>query len=325
MSEMVARLVAATGIRESDVRRIMLTAPIKYKTYPILKRSGKKRMISQPTPEVKILQRALARIFLNHLPIHPAATAYRQGMSLVDNVTPHLQAGPILKMDFRDFFPSIRSEDWESYCRETGCLTDPQDILLTSHLLFQRPKGGRVLRLAIGAPSSPVMSNILMMKIDTAIADKMSEDQITYTRYADDLTFSAKRTGYLVKTISDVASIIRAHQFPKLALNAEKTTYITKRYGRYVTGLTITNDGQISIGRDKKRLIRATVHRSAKGELSKDETQILAGMLAYVNAVEPGFIDVLRAKYGPDVIEAAQKVYLIGHRPQPHKPPLAPS
>jgi len=180
------------------------------------------------------------------------------------------------------------------------------------------------MRLAIGAPSSPVMSNILMMKIDTQIATKMLEDDIIYTRYADDMTFSARRTGYLVKTISDVASIIRSNQYPKLSLNTEKTTYITKKYGRYVTGLTITNEGTISIGRDKKRLIHSTVHRAKNGLLSKDESQILAGMLAYVNAVEPHFIEVLKNKYGAETLEKARKVYLLGHRPPPHKPPLAP-
>lgn len=325
MSEIVARLVVETGIRPADIRRIMYTAPVKYKTYQIQKRSGKLRTISQPTPDVKIVQRALARVFLDQLPIHSAATAYRSGISLRENVIPHLEAGPILKMDLRDFFPSIRSQDWVSYCNETGCLTDPEDILLTSHLLFQRPKGSRVMRLAIGAPSSPVVSNLLMMRIDTAIANKVAEDEITYTRYADDMTFSARRTGYLVRTISDVASVLRAHPHPKLAINAEKTTYVTKKYGRYITGLTITNDEKISIGRDRKRSIHAAVHGALHREISKDQSQILAGMLAYVNAVEPEFLETLKRKYGSDAVLGLTKAYYPGHKLGDHRPPLASS
>lgn len=323
MRNVVPRLVVATGIKESEVRSIMLGAPTRYKTYEVSRPSGRPRQISQPAPDVKILQRALVRILISKLPVHPAATAYRPGSSILQNALPHVGAGPILKMDFRDFFPSIRSDDWGRYCRETECLTDPEDILLTSHLLFHRPKGGRVMRLAIGAPSSPAVSNALMFDIDSRIFERVSKDKIIYTRYADDLTFSAPRTGYLVRTISDISKIVRDTRYPKLAVNADKTTYITKKFGRYVTGLTITNDGEISIGRDNKRKIHAAVHRSTVSNINKSERQILSGMLAYVNAVEPDFIEKLIAKYGVDAINNIKRAYHKGHKTKPHEPPLA--
>ena len=323
MRNVVARLVIATGIKESEVKSIMFGAPVRYKTYPVSRPSGRDRIISQPTAEVKILQRALVRVLLEHLPVHQASTAYRPGSSVLQNALPHVHAGPILKMDFKDFFPSIRSEDWVRYCHQTGCLTEPEDILLTSHLLFHRRRGARVMRLAIGAPSSPAVSNALMFEIDSKIQEVTSADKITYTRYAYDLTFSAPRTGYLVNTISDVSKIIRDTRYPKLTINADKTTYVTKRFGRRVTGLTITNDGEVSIGRDNKRKIHAAVHRAKNDKLSEPEMQMLSGMLAYVNAVEPDFLSKLTKKYGIDVIIRIKKALRLGKKLKPHEPPLA--
>ena len=323
MTRITAKLALEVGLKEADVRRIMLNAPVRYKTYPVSRPSGRPRLISQPTAEVKILQRALCRVLLDGLPVHSAATAYRKGHSIADNVRPHLEAGPILKLDLKDFFPSIRSQDWVSYCRDTGCLTEPEDVFLTSHLLFHRRRSARVMRLAIGAPSSPVVSNIMMFNIDRLIAEKVSEDHITYTRYADDMTFSALRTGYLVRTISDVAKIIRNNPYPKLELNDQKTTYVTKKFGRRVTGITITNDGDASIGHERKRKVRAAVHRAKLGTLSKDELRVLSGMLAYINVAEPSFLDKLGQKYGADTINRIKKAYFEGNKLPPHDPPLA--
>lgn len=325
MSRLLSMMVSETGMSEGDLRRIIYNAPARYRTYRIAKRSGGWREISQPTPEVKFAQRALVRVLLSKLPIHACATAYRPGYSIRENVEPHKDAGPILKMDFRNFFPSIRSRDWQSYCRETGCLEEPEEIFLTSQLLFQKPRGGQILRLAIGAPSSPILSNILMYKIDEMIRSKVAEDHIVYTRYADDMTFSARRTGYLVRTISDVAKIIRNADYPKLEINGDKTTYVTKKYGRHVTGLTISNDGEISIGRENKRKIHAAVFNAKKHGAEKSDLQILAGMLAYVKSVDPAFFSVLSRKYGSDTIERLQKSYYLGHKPPRHSPPIAKS
>jgi len=162
VSEIVRVLSIETGLPDSAVRKIMTSAPVRYKEYRIPKRSGGMRQIAQPAREVKLLQRAFVSTFLTSLPIHQSATAYRAGSSIRDNAAPHVGHGPILKLDFRDFFSSIRSQDWVSYCRDFGCLQSEEDVHLTASLLFQRQSGHRLLRLAIGAPSSPMLSNILI-------------------------------------------------------------------------------------------------------------------------------------------------------------------
>ena len=85
-----------------------------------------------------------------------------------------------------------------------------------------------------------------MFDFDLAIAEALAQDHVIYTRYADDLTFSAPRTGHLVNVEKIVRATLRALQYPKLTVNDDKTTRVTGKYGRKVTGLTLTNDGKVS-------------------------------------------------------------------------------
>jgi hypothetical protein len=304
-------LIRETGLSEHDVRRIVSSAPLRYKTYEIAKRAGGTRIISQPARELKALQRILSKEILNHQPIHPAATAYRRGVSIKANASAHADNGPILKMDFKDFFPSITEKDWIAYCRKYSLFNgDMEDIFITTKILFRRYRGVQFLRLAIGAPSSPVLSNILMYDFDTKVFDTTARDQVKYTRYADDLTFSAKRTGFLVHVREILQRIIRETPFPSLTVNDSKTVLATRKYKRMVTGLILTNDGEVSIGHQRKRQIHAGVHYQIQGKLDAAAQAQLAGMLAFVNAVEPQFLDRLKQKYGVSVIRQLQTVRL---------------
>ncbi|MBD9647294.1 RNA-directed DNA polymerase [Ensifer sp. ENS09] len=303
MSEIIEKLVAASGLNPFVVRRILATAPRRYKEFSVPKRNGGKRKIAQPAKELKILQRAFVDEFLSELPIHPAATAYRAETSIKDNAERHAGFGPILKMDFKDFFPCITDRDWEHYCQRNNLFEDPLERRLSTLLLFHRPKGGSKLRLAIGAPSSPTLSNVLLFEFDRYISELVAPDKVLYTRYADDLTFSAPRTGHLTGVKRAVSRAINHVDFPTLRINREKTTYITTKFHRSVTGLTLANDGRVTIGRDKKREIRASVHRFTLGKLDEDSIERLHGYISFINSVEPEFIDVLTKKYGSGMMQ----------------------
>lgn len=308
MSKLLPILVEGTGLSELDIRRIAANAPHRYKTYRIPKRSGGYRLISQPAREVKALQRALVDGFLSQLPVHSAATAYRSGASIRANAAAHAANGPILKFDFSDFFPSISADDWRKYCVRHSLFRDPEDVEMSCRVLFHSSIFHRGLRLAIGAPSSPMLSNILMYDFDLVVSEAVSEEQVVYTRYADDLTFSARRTGYLTGVRKILNRAIASIEFPKLTVNADKTVLATKKYKRMVTGLILTNDHKVSIGYARKRGLRAALHNYKYGKLSLREQARLAGMLAFVNAAEPNFLNVLREKYGDELIDALKKL-----------------
>lgn len=302
MSELIKFLSSSTGLSEADVERIIERAPRSYKFYRIDKRTKGKRLISQPAREVKALQRALVA-YLSELPIHASATAYRKGKSIRDNAAPHARSGPIKKYDFQNFFHSIRADDWLNYCEKHEVFEDHVDARLTARLMFHNTPGSSILRLAMGAPSSPWLSNVLMNEFDERIAGEVAKDHVIYTRYADDLTFSAPRTGHLNSVDDVLRTTIKEIRSPRLTINDGKTVVATPKYRRVVTGLVLANDGRVTIGRNRKRYIRSAIHHALRGENEAEENMRLIGLLAFVRAVEPEFLKKLEAKYGSDFIE----------------------
>ena len=299
-------LSAETGLFEGDLLKIIRTAPRRYKTFQIPKRSGGMREIAQPAREVKLLQRAIVRRVLASLPIHDAAKAYRQGLSIRDNAKMHSGDSPILKMDFKDFFPSIRSADWEQYCTRNAVLV-AEDISYTSQILFRRVAGEHLLKLSIGAPSSPSLSNILLFEFDRSVAGEAAKRGILYTRYADDMTFSGQRIGMLKDMVKVVEHSARYIENPNLVVNNKKTTFITASMRRTVTGVVLANNGTLSLGRDKKRLISSKVHHASLGRLNTQEMMDLAGQLSFTNVIEPQFLLKLRIWYGDEKISLIQR------------------
>ncbi len=179
---------------------------------------------------------------------------------------------------------------------------DKEDIDISTRILFHQSKAGSMLRLAIGAPSSPPLSNVLMFNFDSKMSELVSRDHVTYTRYADDLTFSAKRTGFLNGVERTLRQLIREMRSPSLKINEAKTVLATRKHKRLVTGLVLTNDGEVSIGYERKRALRAALHHAELGRLDRAQKLRLRGLLAFVQAVEPTFFDRLVDRYGSTLI-----------------------
>lgn len=100
-------------------------------------------------------------------------------MSIRSNAAVHAGAGPILKFDFRDFFPSIIAKDWKVYCEKKSLFTDEADLWISTNIFFHKAESSSSLRLAIGAPSSPSLLNILMNDFDTRIVELVSQDMMS--------------------------------------------------------------------------------------------------------------------------------------------------
>ncbi|MBN8936906.1 MAG: hypothetical protein J0I13_11625, partial [Rhizobiales bacterium] len=134
------------------------------------------------------------------------------------------------------------------------------------------------------------------------------QEDVTYTRYADDLTFSARRTGFLNHVEKFLREAVVNTKSPRLAINEEKTVLATRKYKRMVTGLILTNDCKVSIGYARKRAIRAALNNEKYGRLSLQQRMHLAGLLAFVNDVEPEFLMKLKTKYGDDLINGLKNL-----------------
>jgi retron-type reverse transcriptase len=301
VSNLLERLSNELALPPQDLLYLVKSAPYRYKVYEIAKKTpGRKRTIAQPAREVKPLQYWIMENILAAFPVHPAAVAYRKGRSILDNAAPHAGHRYLCKLDFKSFFPSIKAKHFEQFMRSNPIarMWTDEEIGYMSRILFWRKKRGNVLQLSIGAPSSPMLSNILLYDFDVKISTLCVRQGITYTRYADDLSFSTNRPETLHKLEGQVAEICRQMRFPRLVLNETKTVHASKKGLRRVTGLVLTNDASVSIGRERKRLIRATFHRYTKGALNEMEIAELRGTLAFINSVEPTFLQRLSEAYG---------------------------
>ena len=119
---------------------------------------------------------------------------------------------------------------------------------------------------------------------------------MTYTRYADDLTFSTDVPGRLQQVYLYLKQLLRV-SWPFLQLNASKTVFASKRTNRHVTGLVISNEGRVSLGRNKKRRLKALVHQASIGKLDAETLESLRGWLNFAAFVEPEFLTTLIKKY----------------------------
>lgn len=307
MSDILAGLAEAMVMAPKDLLKLIRSAPRRYKEYEIDKRTpGQKRRIAQPAREVKALQYWVISNFLIQFPVHPAATGYCKGKNIADNAWPHANGRFLLKLDFKDFFPSIRDGDLRRFLGTNAPQVKNHEAEILARILFWKPKGTQKMCLAIGAPSSPLLSNILLHGFDHEVAAFCEGLGVTYTRYADDLSFSANASSLLADAEQMVTALCEITKSPRLTLNLNKTVRVSKKKSRRVTGLVLTNDGQISLGRGQKRIIRASVHHFLTGKLSKDQSLSLRGMLAFVKSVEPGFLNRLRSKYGAENIRRIQ-------------------
>ncbi len=294
-------LLASLPFSSTELDLLIWSAPQRYKTYLIKKRHpGQYREVSQPTPEVKLLQRWLLEHVLKKFPVHSCAKAYKCGTGLIENVQPHAQHRFLLKIDFENFFPSIKADHFFSFSADAGVAE--ADSKLMRQVLFKRTKGTSSLALAIGAPSSPHLSNILLYTLDCAISAAANKENITYTRYADDLSFSTSEPGVLADFEKKIPQLISQNCEIPLKLNKQKTVHASKKNGRRVTGLVITPQGTISIGLDRKRLLRAQIYRFSKGELDDESIESLKGYLAYLASIEPDHLVRLARHYGTDVM-----------------------
>jgi RNA-directed DNA polymerase len=235
---------------------------------------------------------------LQELPVHLNATAYKAGASIRDNAQRHTNSRVILKLDFHEFFNSVKVSDWRAYAGIRFPNWSDEDLVFSILVLFWGEGGYQPSCLAIGAPTSPLLSNVLMHQFDILLTEYADENELRYTRYADDMTFST--AGFLDKNavIQKVGLSLSEIESPRLRLNPEKTRLASKATMRQVTGIVITNDQKISLGWKRKRIISSMVHHAIRGDLEDTNLLRLKGLLAFAEDIEPTFVAMLARKYG---------------------------
>ena len=295
------RISLGLSLPESLVDRIANKANHTYKTYWIPKRNGGTRLICHPSRELKLLQRWLVRNIICDWLVHGSATAYREGVSIADNARIHAESDFLLRMDFESFFPSFSATNISSFIESNNATRnwESNDINLFIKLVCRQG------RLTIGAPSSPGLTNAICHEVDCKLSSLASEYDVCYSRYADDLFFSASSRNILFNFPKLVKKTIA--QLPVmdgLRINDAKTRHSSRKGRRHVTGLVLSSDKRVSLGRKRKRIIRSLIFNYPR--LDNEQRQKLSGLIAFAKSIEPDFINSLVLKYGPERIEEAR-------------------
>lgn len=289
----IDRISAELGANPLQIWNIVHSANYLYRYYPIEKRNGQTRNIFHPSKRLKVLQRWVANRIFKKLPVHPVATAYIKGTSIRDNAVPHANSQFIQKLDFENFFESITGQDIRRLltARQDVVALSQNDINVIVRIVSRND------RLTIGAPSSPTISNAILFDFDTAVSTACQKIGLSYSRYADDLTFSCAMPDTVGSIVPIIEALIANTASPRLKLNAAKTISVSKKHRRMVTGLTLTTDGRVSVGRARKREARALIHQWATDGLPSEIQDYLRGLLAFINSAEPEAIASMQNKY----------------------------
>lgn len=177
----------------SQISDIIVKAPNQYKMYFIPKKNGGHRQIFHPSKTTKMLQYALIDLFLSKIEVHKSAIAYQPKNEHIDinpikfNALKHAPYHYSLHLDFSDFFPSIKPESFWEKIIDVDILNKmgQEDRAIFNRIAFISFNGRTFL--SIGAPSSPIISNIFMREFDKIVFEFVTNSDINgvYTRYAN--------------------------------------------------------------------------------------------------------------------------------------------
>ncbi len=283
---------------------------IPYTHFTINKRNGAPRQIWSPIPRLKFVQHWILENILNNLMTHGAAHGFVRGKSIVTNAAVHTDSALLIKLDVKDFFPSVHWRRVKGVFRHAGypeqiatllallCTESPRQMVQQDGKTYYVALSDRALPQ--GAPTSPALTNIVCLNLDrrlTGLAEKMG---LRYSRYADDLTFSLSVNSTETKNITQPADhnhrigqllgsvhkILREEGF---ILNKEKTRIIRLGNQHTVTGMVVNGEGVPRVPRKIKRRLRASLHNLASGQpLREHETlDTLSGYAAWIASAEP--------------------------------------
>jgi len=300
----------------ADVQRMHATAGcdarLRHYHYRWLKkRSAGYRLLESPKPRLAALQRAIASGILARLPASAAAHGFVPQRSVQSFVAPHVGQRVVLRLDLEDFFASITGYRVRAIFRSLGypgavahllaclcCVPTPDDIIKAQPLEGSSPAARfacglrlRTAHLPQGAPSSPVLSNLVAHRLDRRLAGLARAVDARYTRYADDLAFSGGRAFEAVvsRIIPRIGAIVLEEGF---VLRYRKTRVMRSGARQMLTGLVLNQKANVP-RRDYDGL-RAILHNAARfGPQSQNRAQHadfrahLAGRIAWMAASNP--------------------------------------
>jgi len=289
-----------------------------YSTFDIPKKNGEKRVIRAPKPQLKQLQLRLKNHLENMYKPHFAAAAFVKERGIVFNAKKHIRKKVVFNLDLENFYDQINFGRVKGLLRAAPYSLREDTAQLIAHLCCV----DRVVPQ--GAPSSPIISNMICRKLDRELSLLAKENKFIYSRYADDITFSSHKE--CDNEIFDKVSMLPSSRLSQLissngfAINSAKTRLQNYKQRQVVTGLKVNQILNID-----RRYIRTTkamihslsagseaaneVHRLKNGDESPSLEAVVYGRINYirmVKGVESSVFRMLATKFNQ--LEAAIKI-----------------
>jgi RNA-directed DNA polymerase len=278
------------------------------------------RLIEAPKPRLKALQRQILSLILDRIPPHSTVHGFRSGRSIKTFAAPHVGRRIVLRMDLRDFFPSISGARIQTLFRTVGypesvadllggiCTNaTPRDVwrqaaidvdpfmLRDARALCARP------HLPQGAPTSPALANLCAYRADCRLTGLAQSVDARYTRHADDLAFSGDETfaRNVERFAAHVAAILLEEGF---TVNHRKTRIMRQGVRQHLAGLAVNR--RLNVIRANFDRLKATLHNCVRlGPESQNRDahdscrSHLDGRVGFVETINPAKGKRLRALF----------------------------
>ncbi|MBF0168122.1 MAG: trypsin-like peptidase domain-containing protein [Alphaproteobacteria bacterium] len=269
-----AALLAYLGLGPNELKKIWYFRARMYRHFSIAKAQNKVRLISAPDERLKFLQHKIAEKLTDLYRPRKQVHGFVAGKSVKTNALAHLGRRFVVNIDLKDFFPTITQKRVAGLLLSLGL--DNQVTTLIAHICCNDGN------LPQGAPSSPVISNMICFRLDKKLLGIAKEARCVYTRYADDITFSSHQPPTALFEVAlppagrfspdlFTPKLLEVFQQNGVAINPNKTHYADRNSRRIVTGLKINE--LVNVDRRFVRNIRAALHAvEAQGIVEAQKT-----------------------------------------------------
>ncbi|RTR38193.1 RNA-directed DNA polymerase [Shewanella canadensis] len=299
------QLASLLGVSASFLTRVLYKpgANTHYHKFDIPKKSGGIRKISAPTSELKDIQRKLSDLLLdckmvNHIDNEIECSlshGFERERSIITNARVHRGKKNVLNLDLEGFFDSF------NFGRVRGYFIANRDFKLDPHIATV------IAQIACyndtlpqGSPCSPVIANLITNSLDIRLARLARKNGCSYTRYADDMTFSTRKSEFPFGIVKDAgnrilgAKLLGEIRRSGFSVNNKKTRVQFKDSRQEVTGLVVNK--KINVKSEYWRSTRAMAHNQFKngsfevvginGESRVGTLSELEGRLTFIDSVD---------------------------------------
>ena len=294
--------------RFADFAGASVEANISSKTFT---QAGKTRNLVVPSEKLKSFHDFLRLFLLDFLPLNKDVVfSYRKGLSAYDAVARHAASKSFFVCDIADFFPSIRRP------RVKATLLTAKDLCPIQDLDNWLDRIVDLVcvddSLPIGFPTSPAISNAVLMAFDNALQTYCTSKGLVLTRYSDDIIVSAQDSTALKGIQEQVEASLQDAMKGEFSLHPGKSRFLHSGAKIKLLGMVLLPNGTVSVDASVKNEIEVLIHfylrdrdkfaDRVEGGQRKAEAR-LSGLLNYVNTIDQAYLDKLRKKFGVTVVD----------------------